>query len=338
MRESQTETAPGITIVVVTHARPVLLEKMLKSIRVATSEAEKNQFSFETKILLNGKDPETEKIISDTEAYEKIEDPVSPAAARNLLLNKTNKEWLFFVDDDVEIPQSLFLDFKKLITDHPEIDIWGGPNITPNHSSYEQLRNGWMLSDKLITGPVARRYKRNGKEFTEGGQFNLMLCNLFVKRKILDERVFLPFLKTAEENELIYRLKAAGYKLAASDKLYVFHERRSDADRFLKQIFYYGYGRGQLLVNVSIAKQAVFVMLPLAWTLAMGIFVRYPALLLMWLAAIKLKFVIKFKKIDLAVLIMPVAMWFYYLAGMAKGVFVSLAQTAQSKKTNEKLN
>lgn len=325
MNELFSAQPADVTIIVVTYGRPLLLEKMLSSFFVAKAVAEKQtKLNFELRMLLNGNDSESEKLLLSICHFEKIENAVTPAAARNMLIKKINSKWVFFMDDDICIESDFFLKFKKLSDEYPEIDVWGGPNTTPIGSSYQQLRNGWMLSSWLITGPVAGRYAPNGKSFSRGGQFNLTLCNLFIKNKTLNKTEFLPFLKTAEENELIYILKEKGCQLAASDNLSVAHERRGSAQRFLKQIFYYGYGRGQLFFNVPILKQLIFVFIPIAAALGVITLVYFPWLLMVWILSINLHYFIKFKKIDPLMFVLPMLVWLLYLAGLINGTIAGL--------------
>jgi glycosyltransferase involved in cell wall biosynthesis len=313
-----------VTIIVVTFGRRMLLEKMLTSYFVAKAEAEKrSQLSFELRMMLNGNDPDSEKLLLGYGPFEKVDKPATPAAARNMLMKKINSPWVFFMDDDIYIEPEFFLKFKELSDEYPEIDVWGGPNTTPHKSSYQQLRNGWILSSWLITGPVAQRYALKGKSFSRGGQFNLTLCNLFIKNKTLNNAEFLPFLKTAEENELIYSLKEKGCQLAFSDDLSVAHERRGSARKFLKQIFYYGYGRGQLFFKVPILKQLIFVFIPIVAALGVVTAVYLPWLLVIWILSINLHYSIKFKKIDPLMFVLPILVWLFYLAGLTKGSVAS---------------
>lgn len=324
MNELFSAQTVDVTIIVVTYGRPLLLEKMLNSLFVAKAAAEKRaQLRFELRMLLNGNDSESEKQLSSRGPFEKADKAVTPAAARNMLMKKINSKWIFFMDDDICIEPEFFLKFKKLSDEHSEIDVWGGPNTTPVGSSYQQLRNGWMLSSWLITGPVAGRYVLKGESFSKGGQFNLTLCNLFIKNKTLNNAEFLPFLKTAEENELIYSLKEKGCKLAYSDDLSVAHERRDSALKFLKQIFYYGYGRGQLFFKVPISKQLVFIFIPIAAALGAVAAVYLPWLLVVWVLSINVHYFIKFKKIDPLMFVLPVFVWLFYLAGLIKGSLAS---------------
>lgn len=335
MKQQIMTSVMEVTAIVTTYGRPALLQRMLRSFESARSLVEKQYpVKLGLRIILNGDDAESEKILSEHLPFDKINNPITPAAARNLLLEKIEGDWVVFIDDDVQLPNDFFINFKKLTDDYPDVDVWGGPNTTPSHSNRQQARNGWMLSSYCITGPVANRYARTGNVLSVGNQFNLTLCNLFIKAKCLKSSVFLPFLKTAEENELIYLLKDNGCKLAASDLLYVSHERRSDTRRFLKQIFYYGYGRGQLFFNVAISKQLIFVIVPLAvGTALVGSFFS-PWFFLSWISVVNLSYFLSFKKFDPAAIWLPPAIWVFYVMGLARGIFASV-QLVLKKRKNE---
>ena len=252
-----------ISVILVTHGRPNLLLRALASYEVARSSAEKSgPFDFDLRILVNGHDDKTVELLSGKHHFQQVDFPVTPAAARNFLLKDVHSPWVFFMDDDIELPKSFFKNFYQLAFDHPDVEIWGGPNMTPMLNNYLQLRNGWILACSLITGPVSSRYALSGRKTCDGNQFNLMLCNLFIKSYRLSDATFLPIFKTAEENELLYRLQEKKISACASDWLSVTHERRQNASSFLKQIFYYGFGRGQLFCTVSLAKQIHLLFFP----------------------------------------------------------------------------
>ena len=108
--------------------------------------------------------------------------------------------------------------------------------------------------------------------------------------------------------------------MAASPKLCVSHERRRDARKFLKQIFYYGYGRGQLFLNVPIAKQLIFVLAPIAAILFLIGAFYFPWLLLGWILIINLNYFFSTNKIDPIMILLPPLVWVFYIVGMMNGL------------------
>lgn len=318
----------------VTHGRPTLLKKALLSLEIAKNKFEQAYPSkFDIRILINGEDSESTEALKGRYEFQKTSTSITPAAARNILLKNLESEWVFFMDDDIDLPEDIFKNFYNLINTEPEVEIWGGPNTTPASNEYLQKRNGWLLSCYLICGPVSNRYALRGPELRKGNQFNLMLCNLFIKSHCLVENNFLPLFKTAEENELIYRLQEKMSRARASDQLAVSHERRKDTTSFLRQIFFYGYGRGQLLCKTSILKQIPFALFPIFLLLAASISILFPWLIIFWLLLINFLYFIKFKKIDVAVVLLPPAIWIFYSMGIIKGAYSTIKEITISLKT-----
>jgi len=339
----------SISVLIVTRNRTALLRKALTSLAAAWSEA-KGQvgLTLDTHLLINGESQgenpgeNVGRSRSDENVTEgltglqvqtvRISRPVSPAAGRNILLRKINSDWIFFLDDDVQLPIHFFLNLEKLLQTHPAIDVWGGPNLTPPASEAFQQGSGWMLTQPLVVGPISRRYKLGAGSFTSGtlfnSQFNLMLCNLLIRRSCLQDNGFQPFFKTAEENELIYRLQENGTRVAASDDLLVFHERRSDTLQFLRQIFFYGFGRGQLLRTSSVSKQIIFCLAPVLLIGGLVFTCYFPALFICWLVSLQILYVFQFGRFDWWTLPLPALIWIQYVLGLGFGMRSQAKSTA----------
>lgn len=255
----------SMDIILVTFQREVLLLEVLTTLARAVAACP--AIDYHLKIFINGADS---KSLATAENFKKTMSMkvtvlhsdvcLSPAEARNkLVLNEAPaSDWLFFIDDDISIPDSIFSSFCEIIKIHPSITVWGGPNITPLASTNTQKDIGWILNSWWVIGPVYQRYSWSGSIFKTGSHYNLMLCNLIVNTKNFANGPFQSFFRTAEENELLLRLKNLNIQFGFSDGLFVYHQRRSTWVPFLKQIFYYGYGRGQLLVYQRTSSQMVF--------------------------------------------------------------------------------
>lgn len=276
LRSVKTSKA-SMDIILVTFQRDTLLSEVLASLAKAVSRC--CILDYHLKIFINGPDPKSLNVVNDFQQNFPIkitllssELRLSPAEARNrVVLNESSvSNWLFFIDDDITIPENIFSSFCDLVEEHPSITVWGGPNITPLESTAVQKHIGWILNSWWVIGPVHQRYSWSRVKFKPGNQYNLMLCNLIVNTKIFTEGPFQSFFKTAEENELLVRLKTLKTQFGFSDELFVYHQRRNSWSSFLKQIFYYGYGRGQLLVFQKLSSQFEFLLYLVA--ISLGLF------------------------------------------------------------------
>jgi len=334
--------SPNLSIcaLIATYGRVELLHKMLvsfsESLRFLRSHKDFQNIQFSLKICVNGEDPDSLKYLQDFKKQAgfpvsilPLERKLTPAEARNKLLLECKSDWIVFLDDDILLSTRFLQTLASLIGAHPLVDVWGGPNVTDPESQRFQLENGWLLSQALVTGPVSQRYKYSGPSLQPGRQYNLMLCNLAVRRSCLQGLLFKPVFKTAEENEILYRLKANGARMMASDLLFVYHERRMNHRHFLKQIFFYGYGRGQLFVEYSVWQQGLFFLFPILFAVACLYALVEPQVLLVYgvLAGsyLDLKYFIAFRRMSFLVFAAPLLVPTLYFAG----IMSSLAKSTQ---------
>lgn len=200
-------------------------------------------------VLINGPDPESLKVLGDFPEVKVLSLPVHqhPGQARNSLVAEAQGDYCVFLDDDLTVPKNYFEVLQGVISSVENHSVFGGPNWTPESSSFFQRLQGKWLSDPWLVGPVARRYHLEGSEPV--GEESLILCNLTIKAPLAKNFPFTADLICAEENEWLSRLESAGHHFYASSELGVFHERRANFAAFLQQIKKYGYGRGQIFLR-----------------------------------------------------------------------------------------
>jgi glycosyltransferase involved in cell wall biosynthesis len=86
--------------------------------------------------------------------------------------------------------------------------------------------------------------------FHKGSDITFPSCNLAYKKSVFEAiDGFNPWFKEAEEIDLNYRAVDAGYKLVENKKAIVYHRVRESIKGFLKQSFWYGFGRKELTVR-----------------------------------------------------------------------------------------
>jgi succinoglycan biosynthesis protein ExoA len=238
-----------LSVILVTHNRLTLLEKCLTSLKRAGERTP--SLHLEILAAVNGKDLDSEqKILEFKAVFTKIvlmplEQRLRPAEARNLLLSKAQGNWVYFLDDDAEVPNDIFLKFMNLRKNSPEASVIGGPNLTPGGSSSFQVVSGKVLASPLATFFTSARYSPRGK-IRSCGEESLILCNLFVKAEAISKNPFPSGFVCAEENWVLLRLRKMGCQLLYDPSLFVWHHRRGNLKSFVGQIFKYGFGRGQV--------------------------------------------------------------------------------------------
>jgi GT2 family glycosyltransferase len=240
---------PTIQILMVTHGRARLLRRLLLELRSLIPVA---TFHCRVQVVVNGLDVLTEEMLRDQGnsviQWIVLQKAVSPSAARAEGLKRlTGFEWIWFLDDDVSVPEETFQKIQLMVKD-PSVDVFGGPNLTPMNSSWRQHIIGALLENPFVVGPVSQRYRQNPKRnIFSSDDRALMLCHLFVRSSLFQSELFLPGLLCGEENYFLCVLKERGAYMVFSSQIPVYHERREAFGSFLVQIQKYGLGRGQLL-------------------------------------------------------------------------------------------
>ncbi len=213
-------------------------------------------------VLVNGDDPDAREILRGSPcrpfAFE-LSEPVSPAQARNLVLRSVREEWVFFLDDDAYLPDEGLAEFERERARWPRAAAFGGPNLTPPSAPVFEQAIGRALSCRLATWFSVSRYRKQGTD-RKCGEESLMLCNLFVRRSELDSDPFPASFVCAEENWLLQTLSRKGSTLVHSPGLAVLHDRRPSWPTLAKQVFRYGFGRGQnLCLRPTTARLGYFI-------------------------------------------------------------------------------
>jgi ABC-2 type transport system permease protein len=167
----------------------------------------------------------------------------TPAERRNALLPLVTGEIVLFLDDDAVVPDHYLSALERQARENPQIQVFGGPNLTPEGSSSFQVVQGAVLSSLLGAGPVRRRY--GARPAAEADERWFTLCNLAIRRGRVP-MFFDADLVCGEENEVLHRMSRSGARMLYEPRLWAAHARRRDLGGFAQQMFKYGRGRGQL--------------------------------------------------------------------------------------------
>ncbi len=170
-----------------------------------------------------------------------------PSRQRNLAAKEAQGALLYFLDDDSLVSP----DFLTRVVCHygnDQVAVAGGPSLTPEEDSTLRQAFGLALASPIGAGSVCNRYRRHGV-CRETGDHELILCNLsfssavFTEAGGFDERLY-----PNEENELLVRLRRAGWKLIHDPGLAVYRSQRPTFSAFVRQLFGYGRGRAQQIL------------------------------------------------------------------------------------------
>ncbi|MGI9016267.1 MAG: glycosyltransferase [Euzebya sp.] len=229
---------PAVSVCIVTRGRHQLPGRCLDALA-----AQKDPPTFEI-VVATDDDPGAGSVVLDRFPGATVVDMchLTPGGARNLLVDRASGGLLLFLDDDVEVPPGMVRDLWRVACQHPDVDVFGGPNLSPPQSTVLQWSQGEALASRIGGGPLRHRFTpgRSG----ETDERRLMLCNLAVRRSAF--RPFPDDLVTAEENAVLAEMTAAGVRMRVDPSLGVVHVRRPSYGAFFQQVRGWGVGRGRL--------------------------------------------------------------------------------------------
>ena len=181
-----------------------------------------------------------------------------PSVQRNACIRESNSPFIYFLDNDSEPEPQNFQRALSLFED-PKVAVVGGPNLPREGQEGLQREFSAILASPMAVGPVADRYRSSGS-VREASDRELILCNLFIRKSILDELgQFREDVYPNEENEFMNRIQSAGYRLMYDPEIRVHRSPRPNLKSFIRMLM--GYGRGrfkQMTVDFRAANLVFF--------------------------------------------------------------------------------
>jgi glycosyltransferase involved in cell wall biosynthesis len=211
------------SIIIVTYNREKYLERCLRSIL-----SQKTDYTYEIIVIFNG---ELSYFTSIKKNFPMVRvhyvSTSTPSLARNIGITMASGAFLFFLDDDCFLPSKYF----ELLNLNIECDVFGGPDSTPPDANAFQKDLGFALSSPFCMGKTYLRHTKtsNGK-FTNTDESSLILCNLWIRRKLFTSEGFeFPGdLFRNEENFLLKEMKRKSKILFYNSSLYIYHSRKDN--------------------------------------------------------------------------------------------------------------
>ncbi|MCH7568276.1 MAG: glycosyltransferase [Nanoarchaeota archaeon] len=125
---------------------------------------------------------------------------------------------------------------------HPEIDIVGGPHLTPKGETRFGKISGYVLGSMFGAAESSARYNVR-KEILDADEKYFTAANLACKREVLEKVQFDESLYPGEDPNFIKDAVKAGFKVAYSPELITYQPRRAKLKDFVRQIFFYATAR-----------------------------------------------------------------------------------------------
>ncbi|HMJ12438.1 MAG TPA: glycosyltransferase [Polyangiaceae bacterium] len=234
---------PRLSAIVVAHRRPRPTALCIESL-LAQTERE-----LEVIVVLNDPTPLVEAVVHDRTGSDPrvriICTKTSASEARNHAVAIAKAPILYFVDDDVSVPERTVETLLAVFQSAPEFSAVGGPNLTPPDDPEFAQITGEVLASPWGTGVASPRYARRAPR--RASERHLILCNLAVHRRVFEQGIRFPLHFGGEENVILGRASQRGFALWYSPDVWVYHRRRYSLRAYAVQLVRYGRGRALAL-------------------------------------------------------------------------------------------
>ncbi|MFW5924550.1 MAG: glycosyltransferase [Myxococcota bacterium] len=237
-------TSPAIGVIVVTRDRADEIRACVHSILSQAAD------DVEVVVVLNGATPAVHREVehlaqADARVRAVTITGRSASKARNVGVQASGSDVLYFLDDDVMLPPHGLAVLRRLVGAMPEVGVFGGPNLTPPDDPDFAQMTGALLASRWGSGIARPRYA--ARRAGEAHESDLILCNLAVRRQVFRDGVSFPELFGGEENALMGQAQHRGARMWYAPELWVHHRRRRTFRGFVQQVHRYGWGRANAI-------------------------------------------------------------------------------------------
>ena len=175
-----------------------------------------------------------------------IESEGSKSSSRNKAAERAQGEILVFFDDDVKLRRGFFLELLDPFSD-PSVGIVGGVNVAFPDAAFREQISAVLMSSPLLWFRSSARYTPRGT-IRETDESEIIGCCMAMRKKAFDQAGGFPLdVIPCEENVLINRIQALGWKVIYVPFAIVYHKRAAFPVGYARKLFGYGMGRGIML-------------------------------------------------------------------------------------------
>lgn len=162
-----------------------------------------------------------------------------PGASRNFGMEKANGSFFIFLDSDCIVPPGYLQKVHQHLQDHP-LDAFGGPDSAHHTFTPVQKAINYAMTSFLTTGGIRGGEKKLAK-------FQPRSFNMGISREVFENVGGFGTLHPGEDPDLSYRITEAKYQTGLIQKAFVYHKRRIDFSKFIKQVYKFGLARTILM-------------------------------------------------------------------------------------------
>lgn len=229
--EKQSTNSPRFSVIVPVYNRIDEVRDLLDSLSRQTLK------NFEVVIVEDGSTAPCEAAVKETQGVDVkyfYKENEGRSIARNHGMERAEGDYFIFFDSDCVIPPEYFEILTRELDAHPT-DCFGGPDSAHESFTTTQKAINFAMTSFLTTGGI-----RGGKVSLE--KFVPRTFNMGFSRKVY-EKVGGFREMFSEDIDMSTRIREAGFNVALIRPAYVYHKRRVDFKKFLRQVYVFGMSR-----------------------------------------------------------------------------------------------
>ncbi len=221
------------SIIIPVFNRPDEVDELLESLMHQT------QKDFEVIVVEDGSErtckEEAEKFgrVMDVKYFFKKNS--GPGPSRNYGVERASGEYVIILDSDCVLPEGYLAAVDKELADNP-CDAFGGPDSAHDSFTPVQKAISYSMTSFFTTGGI-----RGGKKKLD--KFYPRSFNMGVRRDVYNALGGFSNMRFGEDIDFSIRIFKGGYKCRLFPEAWVWHKRRTDFDKFFKQVFNSGIAR-----------------------------------------------------------------------------------------------
>lgn len=217
--------------------RPDEVDELLMSLTLQSFK------DFDVVIVEDGSETPCKEVVDkyidrlDIHYYSKANS--GPGPSRNYGVERATGEYVIILDSDVVLPEGYFAAVEKGLEENP-CDAFGGPDAA--HESFTDMQKAisYSMTSFFTTGGI-----RGGKAKLD--KFHPRSYNMGIRKAVYDELGGFSKMRFGEDIDFSYRILEGGYTTRLYPDAWVWHKRRTNLDKFFKQVFNSGIAR----INLS---------------------------------------------------------------------------------------
>jgi glycosyltransferase involved in cell wall biosynthesis len=224
------------SVVIPVFNRPNEVLELMESLQAQSNK------NFELIVVEDGSTEKSDKIIAQFPEIASsyfFKENSGPGDSRNFGMAKAKGEYILFFDSDCVIPPQYFEVLEASLNKHP-LDAFGGPDNADVSFTDVQKAINYAMTSIFTTGGV--RGKKNKLDNFQPRSFNMG-----IKKEVYAKVGGFSDIHPGEDPDLSYRIMDAGFSTGLIEEAFVYHKRRIDFSKFIKQVYKFGTVRRILM-------------------------------------------------------------------------------------------